>query len=248
MLNDLKAVGVPDEQARIQALQQMQTQLQGDTEFDKISEDPQLRQAQIAALAGLQGVVDSGGQTLQDQATLAKIQQDEGARERGAREALMQRAAQQGTSGSGFELAAQLANQQGAASRGAEQSLNVAAQAQQRALDALMQKGTLGGQVRGQDFSQEAQRAQAQDLINRFNTGQQTDMQKYKFGTETDLRQQQFANTLAKQQAVANATNKVGSRLDAQAKTANLPAEKVGQAIGLAGISIYDYLTKKKFF
>jgi len=48
--------------------------------------------------------------------------------------------------------------------------LDVSAQAQSRALQALMQGGQLGGQIRQQDFGEQSEKAQAQDAINRFNT------------------------------------------------------------------------------
>jgi hypothetical protein len=75
--------------------------------------------------------------------------------------------------GSGLELLAQLQNQQDSATRASARDTDVAAQAQQRALDALIQGGTVAGNIRNQDFNEAAQRANAQDAAARFNAQKQ---------------------------------------------------------------------------
>lgn len=143
---------------------------QAASEMRNVSTDPRLKQQQMNALSSLEGIADAGGMTLVDKANLAGIQKEIGMQERGSREAIISGMARRGQSGSGVELAAMLQNQQGSADRAASQGLNVQATAQARALEAIMQGGQLGGQIRQQEFGEQSEKAQAQDAINRFNT------------------------------------------------------------------------------
>lgn len=164
----------------------------GTSEFAGIQEDPRLRAAQFQTLGGLQDVISQGGLTATDRAKLAQIQAETGQRERGQREALMQQYAQRGLAGGGAEMAAALANQQAAAQQASMGGLEVAAQAQQARERALQQLGGFGTQVRGQEYGISAQKAQAQEAINRFNT----ELRNQAFLQNQAMRQQQFQNEM----------------------------------------------------
>jgi hypothetical protein len=144
--------------------------------MNNISTDPRLKEAQLRALGSFEDIAESGGMNLTDKANLSKIQADNAAAERGSREAIMQNMRSRGVSGSGLELAAALDNQQASAQRNSQQGLDVAAAAERRALEAIMNAGTLGGQMQNQEFNQKAQIAQANDAINRFNTSNSQDV------------------------------------------------------------------------
>jgi hypothetical protein len=182
--------------------------LQESSAMQNVKSDPALREAQMRALAGLQDVSEQGGLTATDKARLGEISQQEMAQQRGQREAILQNARQRGIAGSGLELASQLNNQQASATRQSQQGLNVAAMAQQRALDALMQSGQLGGNIRSQDFEQDARKAAAQDAINAFNTANRTQNSQYNTGV---LNNSQAANLAAKQ-AIANQNVGIGNQ------------------------------------
>lgn len=147
---------------------------QGDTELAATYQDPELQAARIQALAELQGISSEGGLTAIDEARLAEIQSRNDQAARGRREAVMQNMNARGMGGSGMELINQLQANQAATDLGARQSLDVAAMAQQRALDALMQGTNLAGQMSREDLDRQMQVARAQDAINRFNLGLQT--------------------------------------------------------------------------
>lgn len=149
--------------------EQAQTYLVEQSDLNNISTDPKLRQAQLDALFGLQDISSSGGLTAADQAQLGQIKTQEDAAQRGAREAILQNAQARGLGGSGIELMAQLQNQQDAATRQSQRDLDVAGMAQNRALQALQQAGSLGGQIQAQDFGQKAAIAEANDAISKFN-------------------------------------------------------------------------------
>lgn len=161
-----------------------------DSRFEDIAVDPRLKEQQIAALAGLEEIAQGGGMTLADEAALARIQSQAAAADRGRREAILQSSRQRGTSGSGMELLAQLQSAQGATDLASQQGLDVAGMAQKRALDALMQGGQLAGDIRGQEFGEQAQRAQALDAIQRFN--QQNLMDTGRFNIANQMAAQQF--------------------------------------------------------
>ena len=90
--------------------------------------------------------------TATDKARLAQIQGDENANLRGQQGAIMQNLATRGMSGGMSEMVARQLAAQGEANRMAQQGLDVKAQAEQRALDALMKQGQLGGQIQQQDL------------------------------------------------------------------------------------------------
>ena len=150
-----------------------QAALVGDSAMNGITLDPALKEKQMASLQALQDLADGGGMTLTDQANLSKIQNQINTQSRGAREAILQNAQQRGLGGSGLELMSQMQNQQDAATRASQGGLDVAAQARDRALEAMIQGGQMAGDVRNQDFNQKAQVAGAQDAISKFNAQNQ---------------------------------------------------------------------------
>ncbi len=193
--------------------EQAQAQLAQNTAMQDISTDPRLKQAQMQALQGLQDTANNDGLSAVDRAQLEKVKSETGQQDRGQRDAILQNAHSRGVGGSGLELMAQLQSQQGSAQKASQMGFDVAAQAQQNKLAALQQAGQLGGQIRGQDFDQQAQTAQAQDAINKFNAAnkQQVNL------ANTSATNQANATNLANKQDVAN--QNVG--LHNQEQTAN---------------------------
>lgn len=145
----------------------------GPSEMQGIATDPSLRQAQLKALSKLQEVGDAGGRDAQFMADASRMENDINTNLQGQQGAISQNMAARGISGGGSELVAKNMAAQNAANRQAQMGMDLNAQAQQRALQAIMQGGQLGGQMQNQDFSQAAQKAQAADAINRFNTQNQ---------------------------------------------------------------------------
>jgi len=153
--------------------EQARTFLISKSALSDINTDPSYVAAQKKSLAGIQDIADQGGLTAIDRARISDIQDAESAAEKGSRQAIIQNAAERGVGGSGLELAAQLENQQGSATRRAKQDTDVAAEAQKRALEAMIQAGQLGGQLETQAFGEESTKANAADVIAKFNASQQ---------------------------------------------------------------------------
>jgi len=218
----------------------------GKTNLSDIQLDPTNLDAQRAALAQL-GDISQGGLTLQDKVNLLDIQ-NEVARQDAARQgAIQQNMAERGMGGGGAELAQRLMAQQAGSDRAANDSRNVAAMAQQRALDAIMQRGQLGGQMRMQEYGIASDAAAAQDAINRFNAGQRQEGQRVAQDLEMankGLSHQEAAqaNDIAQQQ-FQNQFNKLRGQEGITKASANTSIEKgidLGKGIG----SITDTFTK----
>ena len=137
--------------------------------YDQISMDPATRAAQMQALAYMANVGNTQGMDLQSQVAEQQALNAANQNDRANREAALNQMAMRGQMNGGAALAAQLANEQISAQANSMAGAQYAADARQRALAAMAQAGQLGGQVRGQDWSQQAARAQAQNAINQWN-------------------------------------------------------------------------------
>lgn len=138
--------------------------------MEKVQMDPAYKAEQQRSLAALSDIANKGGLRLSDRAALNDAMLDSATRARGDREAILQDMDARGQGGSGARLAADLMSSQASADRNARSSMDVAAKAQDRALQAIMSSGELAGKIGSQDFDQQAQRATAADRINMFNT------------------------------------------------------------------------------
>jgi hypothetical protein len=128
-----------------------------------------MRQKQLQALGGVEQLSQTGLSAI-DRAALTEIQNEIAMQERGQRESILQNMAQRGISGSGQELAAQLQSSQAASQLASQQGLQQAAQAQRARVDALSNLSNMATGIESTDFQRQAQKAQAQDVINQFNT------------------------------------------------------------------------------
>ena len=181
------------EATQIPELQRAVAEQIGSTAFEQIKTDPALRRAQMGALSKLGQIAEEGGMTLEDKAALNQITGQLSRQQAGARQAIMENMAARGTLGSGAELAQRLSAQQESAQQASQRGLDVAAMAQRRAFDAIMQRGQLGGSIRAQEYGEASNRAQAQDAIARYNADARQRSQAYNLDLpmkEYDMRRQ----------------------------------------------------------
>lgn len=181
------------------------------SDMNNISLDPNLRKAQMDALGGLQDI-SQDGLTAQDEANLNKIRTQENTAARGSREAILQNADSRGLGGSGLELMSQMKNQQDSATRASQRDMDIAGQAQDRALQALIQGGQLGGQIQNQDFNQQSQVAGANDAIAKFNAQNQQQTNVMNTGAHNAAQ----ASNLGMKQNVANSNVATKNQQNAQ--------------------------------
>lgn len=209
-LRTIQGVGTPDVAKMWADPAMARSVLQGRSAMGGIKRNPVYNQAALKALTGLQQVASEGGLTAIDRARLADVQDTQRAENRGAQEAIMANAAERGVSGSGLEMANRLIAQQSSAGRANRAGLDVAAQAQERALRALEQSGEIGERMGAREFDEQAQVAQAQDAIDRFNTANRQNTEMTNVGTRNDfqlrnkdLYQRDFENRMRKAEGAA---------------------------------------------
>lgn len=174
--------------------------------MENISVDQALKDEQMKALLGLSDIAE-GGLTEGDKAAARDIQREVNQNAEARRQAILQNMAQRGTLGSGMELAAQLSSAQQAADQQSRAGDVLAQQAQARALQALQQSGALAGQVRGQEFGEQAQVAQAKDAINQWNTANQQNVAARNVAAQNQAQQQNLANRQALEAQRAQTAN-----------------------------------------
>jgi hypothetical protein len=180
----------------------------GDSAMNGISLDPATRAAQMQALTELSQMTTGDGMSAIDAANVAQINRDIAQAQRGSRDAIAANMRQRGISGSGLDMAAQLQNQQAAADRASMAGQQEAADSLQRKMAALGQLGSLGGQMRGQDFNQAATVADANDAVARFNAQNSQAVMSRNVGSRNDATAADWRN----KQGIAN--NNVGMRFD----------------------------------
>jgi hypothetical protein len=156
--------------------------VQGDGQMDAYAREALRRIAQDASTAGL---------TAEERLATAEAQTDAAQFARGQREATLQNAAARGISGSGFELASRMSADQDAAGRASRAAMqaSASAEARRRMAQGQLLSGATGYQ--GQLFGQAAQKAQAKDAVDRFNTSMANDAAQWRYGQQQQLRANQ---------------------------------------------------------
>jgi hypothetical protein len=208
--------------------------------FKQVATDVTNKSAQNRALSELQNIGNQGGLRLQDKSALQDAMQESIAKERGDRMSIEQEMARRGAGNSGFALASKLQAQQSGADRNANSSLNIAAKAQDRALQAIMGSGDMATKYRAQDFNEQSARADAEDKINMFNTQNLRDVQSRNLSAQNQAaaqnlsEQQRDSDQNVKQSNYEQEYNKklMQQQFENQAKVA---AGKGGQYGQLAG-------------
>ena len=212
-----------------------------------------LNNKRLSELYGVQSDVLSGlgeyaneGMSAIDRDRLAQIQNQINQQNRGNQEAIIQNMAQRGLAGSGAELASRLNAQQGAAQSGYLAGSQIAGDAAQRAFQALQSQGAYAGQMTDQQYQQLATEAQAQDVINRYNTqmSNQALMQDYETKqraremTTADKNRIAQANTdLINQATQYNTVQKPMNQYAMQSNQAQMAMQGLGNQANIAAQS-----------
>lgn len=180
--------------------EQMLLEQLGPSALDGVRADGQSVGAQRSALERLRALSESGTDAAFD-AQMNDALSRANANEARTRAGIVDRAASSGGLGGGQALALQMQAQQDGARRAQQASLDAAAQNQMRAYQALRDSGSLAGQMRGQQWGEDAQRAQAADAIARQNLALRQDRTRY----NNDLASRRFGDSMSRTSAKANA-------------------------------------------
>lgn len=171
-----------DEFGRIQPelLEKSAQEVLGPTAFEQVRADPRYKQAQDESLAAIQEIQKGGGLTKADEANLARMRAETARATSGRQAAIRQEMQRRGAQGvSGAELAQRQMAAQNEANTQAQQNLDIAGQAQKRYFDAIRERAGMAGQMRGQDFGEQSQLAQARDAVARYNHAFLADQARY---------------------------------------------------------------------
>lgn len=155
----------PEQKAAVGQLSPEQLQALEMPSAQTVQDNGQGRAAQIKALQSLQQL-GQGGLNAQDRADLLQANNAAAQQNRGAQEAILSNQRARGVGGGGAELAARMAAQQAAANTASQNSNQIAANARQRALQAMQAAGITGSDLRNSDLNLASRNA---DIINAFN-------------------------------------------------------------------------------
>lgn len=276
-LNNIKNINTPsieeqeialekEKSAGLLSPEQEQALKEQETGLNNISVNPALRAAQMEALTSLQNQGRTG-LTASDRNAINQTENQLTQQANSANQSVLQQMAQRGQGSAGASLAAQLANNQNSAATANQRALQVAGQAQQNALNATAQAGTLGNQLENSQYSEAANAAKAQDAINAFNTqnaqnisntNTQAGNQAQAFNlnnaqnisnTNTNLSnqqqqynkglyQQQFNNQLNKAKAESGAENNISGYYGNQANLTRQEGAAIGNGVQQVGMAI----------
>lgn len=140
--------------------------------LSQVTSDPRFTQAQYQSLGGLDELVAGGGMTQMDKLEFQRAQDQAGQESARQQASITRDMAERGIAGGGMELAQRLASAQGAANTSSAAAQNMAATAQQRALQALMERGNMAGDMQSQDFGRKSTAANARDMMAKWNQEQ----------------------------------------------------------------------------
>ena len=229
----------------------------GNTEYDGIAIDPKYSQFEMQALRDLEQQ-SKDGLSARDQADLAQLEGQVNRQNAGRQGAIQQNMAARGMGGSGMELVAQMQASQDATERQALASMEKAAMAQDGRRAATAQLGQQAGQMSARDFQQQAQRAQAQDAINKFNNANSMQVGMYNnqgkqgiannnTNQNNQFQQQKMAAKQGGSQMQYNKGAEANNMRQAQTQAQN---QQAGQILGMgtqAGMMYAGGMFDKKF-
>jgi hypothetical protein len=154
---------------------------------EEITTDPRFRQAQLDTLDTLE-TVSKEGMTAEDKLNLENISQRSERDISSQRKATMQSMAERGMGGAGMELAQNLQAQQESAQRQGMEGLQLAADKRRTAMNAMMQRGNVATQMRGQEFGEAESNRQARMTREDFNKRLSSDTQQRNVFAENQAR------------------------------------------------------------
>lgn len=176
-------------------LEAIQAELLGPSQAGQVRGDPAMREAQLNVLNKLRGIEDAGGMTLEDRAAYNQTLGQAARQESAGRAQIRNQMQARGVANSGADLAMQLQNQQASAERANQAGLDMAGQAQKRYLQSILGRGQAAGQMRGQDFGEQMQAAQARDAFAKYNADA---MNRANYYNKAERPNQMYKNSLSR--------------------------------------------------
>lgn len=169
------------------------------SQFHDIKQNEQAVQFQQQAL---QRLSQSGraGLSPEERAQQRQLQSEASRQAEAQQQQIIQNLAARGQAGGGAEIAARLGASQAAAQQASSIADQISGMASQRALQSMLSGSSLAGQLESQQFGEQAQKAQAADVMDRFKIQNQLGIQERNIAAQ---RAAQAAN-LAQAQNISN--------------------------------------------
>lgn len=159
-----------------------------DTEVSKLSYDKTAKQTQLDALSALKAR-SRGGLTLQDKADLMNAQKEIDRSQQGVQKSIIQNMQSRGVGGAGVELAQRMGAAQMGTQQASQNALNVAANAQNRAMAALKESASLGRQIGQDQLDLDKTKAASIDDMRRKNLERLQQSMQYNVGSNNQAKQ-----------------------------------------------------------
>lgn len=206
----------------------------GSSALEGVKTDPGLRDAQMGAIDAFRESAQAGGLDPQAKAQLEEGLNAARGQEQSQRQAILDSYRRKGMGNSGFELAVQLQGASAGANRAHMAGVQAGGDAASRALDAWRQSAGLAGDLRGQDYGEQSNLANARDSIARFN-----------LQNRQDMRQQTFDNRFRIAGAKYGAArDQAGMKQDSATATRDT-WNGIGEAAGQLGSATSDYYAQQ---
>lgn len=203
MLENLQARFSDYDKLGAAGYQDIAAQQLGPSALEGIQYDPAARQAEQESLAKLTELANNGGLTLADLKALNDIQGVQNRNVSARRQGLANSFAARGQLGSGAQLAMDMQNQSDAAMNANAAGESAAAQAQARAMQAILQKGQMARGMANDDYGRKSDAARAADMIAARNAAARTDAAK----ANNAYRGQAYDDALRQAQGKTSLTN-----------------------------------------
>lgn len=200
----------------------------GPSAFENINIDPRLRQNQMTALQAVADKAQSG-LSQSDLAGFELARRNSAAGEQSRQQQILQNLAQRGQGGSGAEIALRAISSQEAADRQSLEDLDMAGKQEQARLAALQAMSQMSGSLRGQEYGEQTNLAQARDAMEKFNLANSQDINQRNVLSRNQAQQQNLAN----QQRIAESN--VGLRNQQQMSNKGLLQQNFQNEIQRAG-------------
>lgn len=192
---------------------------QDETGLAGIQTDQRLNDMELQALSELEAQ-SKDGLSARDKADLAQVESSANRANAGRQGAIRQEMSSRGLGGSGLDFMARQQSAQDAYEMEALAGLEKAAMAQDGRRDATSRMGAMAGDMSSRQYAQKAAAAQAQDVINRFNTGNEIGRRQ----GNLDVRNNAAMYNSQGRQGVSN--NSVGAR-NTHSTNANIARDKL---------------------
>lgn len=218
-LGNIDAIKLPD-------LPELQAEELGESAVAGMQTDPVMRNKQLAALAEIQSLIDSGGMDLQSKATLVEALNAADAQQRRARAGVANDMAQRGQLDGGARLMMDLDAAQAGSNNARNASIQAAADASARRIQAIRDASALTGNLREMDWREKETSARAKDLREERNANERSKTALYNAG----LPQQAFTNAMSKATGQIAPGNNLAMALGSQATSTQQLYSGLGQA------------------